>query len=69
VENKDDQRPSRVFNFQLTVQSHGWYDLLAVPVRQAKSYARVRFRQGGKVVNASIRHSKEGLNIELDGRF
>jgi len=54
------------FNFQLTVQSHGWYDLPPFRFDKAKGTLEYTFVEGGKVVNASVRHSKEGLNIELD---
>lgn len=54
------------FNFQLTVQSHGWYDLLPFQFDEPKSTLEYAFLEGGKVVNASVSHSKAGLKIVLD---
>ena len=54
------------FNFQLTVQSHGWYDLRPFRFDKANASLEYAFVESGKVVNALVRPSKEGLNIELD---
>jgi N-glycosylase/DNA lyase len=54
------------FNFQLTIQSHGWYGLLPFLFDAPKTTLEYPFLEGGKVISASVSHSKAGIKIVLD---
>lgn len=54
------------FNFDLTVQSHGWYSLAPFRFDEARKTLSYPFYEGGKVVIATVSHSEDGLKIELD---
>jgi N-glycosylase/DNA lyase len=55
------------FNFDLTVQSHGWKDLAPFEYDEQNRELRYTFTVGsGKPVHTAIRHRKNKLEIELD---
>ena len=54
------------FNFGLTVQSHGWYNLAPFRFDEGRRTLTYPFVEGQNVVNAKVSHSKAGLKIELD---
>ncbi|MFL6468275.1 MAG: DNA-3-methyladenine glycosylase family protein [Pyrinomonadaceae bacterium] len=54
------------FNFGLTVQSHGWYDLAPFRFDVPEETLNYVFLDGDRVINAAIGHSGNQLKIALD---
>ena len=54
------------FNFGLTVQSHGWYNLAPFQFDESRKTLSYPFLEARKVVNTTVSHSKAGLKIDLD---
>ena len=57
----------REFNFDLTVRSHGWYNLAPFKFDESLNILSYTFvGANGKAVTAAISKAKQGIKVELD---